>query len=71
MTLNEIDWTKLGQALRESALDAHNGELPNVEVAYGFLVDNPECFKGDDADWPVDMPVEPNIELIAAYLGSL
>lgn len=39
-----LDWTKLGQALRESALDAHGGVLPPLQFAYSFLLDNPECF---------------------------
>ena len=40
-----MDWTKIGQTLRESALDAHDGELPSVGTAYSFLLDNPECFR--------------------------
>ena len=40
----KLDWTLLGQALRASALDAHDGELPSVEIAYAFLLDNPDCF---------------------------
>ncbi len=68
LTTTKRDWTKLGSALRASALDAHDGELPNVRIAYMFLLDNPECFTDDD-EWPADMPQEPNIELIAAYYG--
>ena len=77
MTLN---WTALGAALRHSALDAHDDYLPSVEIAYSFLLDNPECFLHvmpveiamgaafqADPEWPADMPQEPNIELIAAY----
>lgn len=66
-----IDWTTLGQQLRESAKDAH-GELPAVHVAYSFLLDNPECFIADGLgeEWPANMPQEPNIELIAAYYGA-
>jgi hypothetical protein len=60
-----MDWTQLGRLLRQSALDAHDGELPTVYTAYSFLLDNPECFYGEE--WPADMPAEPNIELIAAY----
>ena len=37
--------TKLGHALRESAIDAHDGTLPHISMAYGFLLDNPECFE--------------------------
>jgi hypothetical protein len=53
-------------------MDAHGGELPDVSAAYQFLLDNPECFLDDDGDdidreWPVDMPVEPPAELVAAY----
>ena len=39
-----LNWTKLGRELRQSAMDAHNGELPDVRLAYAFLLDNPECF---------------------------
>jgi hypothetical protein len=75
-----LDWTALGEALRESALDAHDGVLPPLQFAYSFLLDNPECFLHvmpmevamsavfqADPEWPDDMPQEPNIELIAAY----
>jgi hypothetical protein len=71
-----LDWNALGTALRQSALDAHDGELPPVTLAYSFLLDNPECFLPDQsemdepgpvAEWPAYMPQEPNIELIAAY----
>lgn len=63
MTLN---WTDLGKALRESADDAHEGNAPDVHMAYHFLLANPECFIDGD-QWPPDMPTEPNVELIAAY----
>ena len=65
---NTMDWTKLGWELRESALDAHDGELPSINIAYSFLLENPECFGRED--WPEDMPQEPNIELIAAYYAA-
>ena len=70
MTLKEIDWPKLGQALRESAMDTHDGELPSVDIAYSFLLDNPECFadlESDDDEWPENMPTEPPFDLISAY----
>lgn len=70
--------TQLGHALRESALDAHGGDLPPIAIAYEFLLDNPECFAdfasiGMDGEpiWPADMPAEPTIELIAAYYGRI
>jgi hypothetical protein len=66
----DLDWTRLGRELRQSADDAHDGATPDVRIAYDFLLDNPECFtSGDveDAEWPADMPQEPHIELIAAY----
>ena len=63
-----LDWHALGRALRQSALDAHDGILPPVEYAYAFMLDNPECFIGEDQEWPADMPGNPNIELIYAYL---
>lgn len=66
-----LDWTKLGRALRASADDAHDGKTPDVTIAYSFLLENPECFildeNGEDQEWPADMPQEPPIELIAAY----
>jgi hypothetical protein len=65
--------TKLGHALRESALDAH-GTLPHITTAYAFLLHNPQCFEafagiGMDGEpiWPASTPAEPSVELIAAY----
>jgi hypothetical protein len=70
MDANKINWTRLGRELRQSAMDAHGREhFPSVNVAYAFLMENPECFGYDE--WPADMPAEPNIELIAAYYGVL
>lgn len=62
-----LDWTKLGQALRAGATDAH-GYLPSIEIAYAFLLDNPECFIDGD-EWPAEMPTEAPRGLIDAYLG--
>lgn len=39
-----IDWESIGKALRESAMDAHEGELPPIRIAYDFLLENPSCF---------------------------
>ena len=61
-----LNWTRLGRDLRASADDAHEGETPDVRLAYQFLLENPECFIDED-QWPEGMPAEPNIELIAAY----
>jgi hypothetical protein len=47
-------WWKLGKELRESAMDAHDGDVPAVGIAYGFLLDNPECFGFEE--WPENMP---------------
>ena len=63
-----LNWRDLGHQLRQSALDAHNGTLPPVTVAYFFLLDNPECFGVEE--WPDTMPRDPNIELIAAYYNA-
>lgn len=67
----ELDWAKLGTELRQAALDAHDGDLPQVEIAYSFLLDNPECFANSAGvpveEWPAAMPQEPNIILITAY----
>jgi hypothetical protein len=60
-----MDWTKLGRELRQFADDAHDGSTPSVDIAYEFLLNNPECFGCEE--WPADMPAEPPIELIAAY----
>jgi hypothetical protein len=70
-----LDWKALGKALRQSADDAHEGDTPSVDLAYSFLLDNPECFKqtdenGDCEDWPEGMPQEPPVELVAAYYGD-
>jgi hypothetical protein len=66
-----MDWAKLGRALRESADDAHDGRTPDITIAYSFLLENPECFVLDenceDQEWPADMPQVPPMELIAAY----
>lgn len=61
MTLN---YTTLGAAVRQSALDAHEGVLPHVSIAYQFMLDNPECFSARDT---ADMPAEPPVEFITAY----
>ncbi len=61
----ELNWTKLGADLRRSADDAHNDETPGFEIAYAFMLENPECFGFQD--WPADMPALPPLELIAAY----
>jgi hypothetical protein len=42
--ITPITWHKIGQALRESAMTAHDGALPPIGIAYSFLADNPECF---------------------------
>jgi hypothetical protein len=79
MTIRDIDWEKLGKELRISADSAHDGDTPNIEIAYSFLLDNPECFGpsgvliSEDGEfvaaWPVDMPTTAPDELIAAYYG--
>ena len=65
-----LDWQRLGVALRACALDAHEGELPPVDIAYSFLLENPECFGQNEwpYDWPTDMPQEAPTELLASYL---
>ncbi len=65
---NEWDWAELGRLLRQSADDAHEGATPSVEIAYSFLLSNAELF--GFAEWPADMPQEPNCELIAGYQGA-
>jgi hypothetical protein len=63
-----LDWFALGEELRASALDAHEGQLPDVDFAYSFLLDNPECF--DQEEWPDDMPKYPPSNLIVSYYGE-
>lgn len=41
-----MNWNKLGQQVRESAMDAHDGELPELYIAYSFFLDNPHIFVG-------------------------
>ena len=65
---HHLNWTRIGKSLRASALDAHDGALPPVDLAYSFLSGNPECFI-DSNEWPADMPTIPPSELIAAYYG--
>lgn len=42
-----FDWVRLGRAARQAAMDAHDGELPHVSIAWEFLLDNPDCFIGE------------------------
>jgi hypothetical protein len=69
---NVLNWHALGLKLRVSAESAHGlnvgGEMPNVALAYSFLLDNPECFGFEE--WPADMPGEPNVDLACAYHGN-
>lgn len=60
-------WFDLGRELRVSADGAHERKTPDVQIAYSFLCDNPECFGFEK--WPEDMPNEAPIELIAGYYG--
>lgn len=71
-SLTTIDWTLLGKELRIAALDAHEGELPSIDLAYSFLMENPECFSGgfEEEGWPAGMPPGPNEELCAAYYAD-
>ena len=48
-------------------MDAHNGELPHVLIAWAFVTDNPDLFFDTDGD---DIDDEPNEEFIAAYYGA-
>ena len=64
---SNINWTDIGHCLRECAMDAHEGWLPPLAVAWDFLLDNPPAFVGEE--WPDNMPDEAPLELIAAYYG--
>jgi hypothetical protein len=65
MQAANLDYTKLGAMLRASALDAHNGELPSLDIAYTFMLDNPEYFIDGD-EWS-DMPAVAPEALAFAY----
>jgi hypothetical protein len=43
-----LNWSKIGTALRESALEAHDGGLPPLKLAYEFMLDNPWLFIDQD-----------------------
>lgn len=66
-----LNWTQLGRELRQAADDAHGGHehAPNIDIAYLFLLENPECFGYEE--WPSDMPQQANIELIYAYYEGM
>jgi hypothetical protein len=61
--------TRLGWDVRASPADTHQDDTPDVRFAYDFLLDNPEPVI-DKAEWPEDMPAEPNDELIGTYYCS-
>ena len=66
--VSELDWTLLGHELRQNDEDAHGPDhLYGVMGAYGFLLDNPECFTGGQNGWPEDMPLDPPLELVLGY----
>ena len=65
MTRNNLDYTALGRELRASADAAHEGNTPSIDLAYSFLLDNPECFGHDE--WPEDMPKTAPEELQRVY----
>ncbi len=69
-TTTKPNWRELALQVRESVLEAHNGELVPVSMAYQFLVDSVELFM-DDAhesafaaeyltfgNWPTNPPNE-------------
>jgi hypothetical protein len=60
-----LDFTALGRAVRQNALDAHE-ELPNVSIGYSFMCDSRDCF---DLDWDLKLPADPPAEFVAAYYG--
>lgn len=64
MTLN---YTTLGAAVRQFALEAREGVLPHVSIAYKFMLDNPECFSAGDT---AELPAEPPVEFIVGYYGT-
>jgi hypothetical protein len=52
--VNELDWAKLGRELRAGADEAHENDTPSLDIAWDFLLENPECFGYDQ--WPSNMP---------------
>ena len=76
MTLQDLDWRKIGEYARESATDAHDGELVDPSIAYSFVCqDNtmewiyPEM--PEDSEWPEGMPLFPPDEFLAAYYDCI
>ena len=64
---SNLNWSKIGTALRESALEAHEGGLPPLKIAYEFLLEQDDwCVDGEWLD-TADLPEEPPAELMAAY----
>lgn len=59
---------KLGRELWQAAKDAHGADMPTAEMAYQFLLDNPECFGCEE--WPEDMPSEAPEALVAAFYSE-
>ena len=59
------DWRQFGQLLRESTLDAFDGELIDSDAAYEYLLENPESFGRED--WPKNMPTRPPRALVDGY----
>ena len=76
MTLQDLDWRKIGEYARECATDAHDGELVDPSIAYSFVCqdntmewvypDMPE-----DTYWPEGMPSFPPDAFLDAYYDCI
>ena len=76
LTLQDLDWRKIGEYARECATDAHDGELVDPSIAYSFVCqDNTMDFfdpsLGEDADWPEGMPYCPPDEFLESYYDCI
>jgi hypothetical protein len=63
-----MNWTQVGNELRDLVLDSNEGTLIAIEEAYAILLDDPKYFGCDG--WAADMPLDPPAELFAAYYAG-
>ena len=62
-----LDWLDLGKQARQAVEDCGTLDVQQIDDAYSFLLDNPECFLF--TEWPADMPKGPRVEFLAGYFG--
>ena len=66
---NDLNWLTLGIEMAESAMDAHEGYLPNFTIGYDFMLENPECFGREE--WPGDMPKDAPVAFRIGYYARV